>query len=365
MEAQPPKGAARLGTTPGFGGQRARVETSTAGVACPLCGTDVAAALLACPACGWLRFAEDLKRLAAEADEHSGAGRFTEALVAWRTALDLLPPNSNQYTVVAERIAELGRQGPAKPEQPRPHWTRRTGVFGAIALVLWKFKIVIVFLLTKGKLLLLGLTKAGTLFSMLLSVGVYWQAFGWKWAVGVVASIYVHEMGHVAMLRHFGIPATAPMFLPGIGAVIRSRFYPTDVVAQARVGLAGPIWGLGAALTCFLVFRLTDLPAWGALAEIGAWINLFNLAPVWQLDGAHGFKALTRSQRWIAAGAIAIAWALSSKGLLVLLLIFAVLAALSDKAASQPDRRTLLEYVVLIGALTALTTIPIPVSALH
>jgi len=333
-------------------------------LACPSCGTEVAAALLVCPACGWLRFSEDLKRLAGEADEHTRAGRFTEALVAWRTALDLLPPNSKQYALVSERIAELGRQGPAKPAQPRPAWTRRTGVLGAIALFLWKFKILIAFILTKGKLLLLGFTKAGTLFSMLLSVGVYWQAFGWKWALGVVASIYVHEMGHVAMLRHFGIPATAPMFVPGIGAVIRSRFYPTDVVAQARVGLAGPIWGLGAALTCFGIYRLTDLPAWGALAEIGAWINLFNLTPVWQLDGAHGFKALTRQQRWIAVAAVAVAWALSSKGILVLLLIAAAWAALGGKAPERPDRRTLLEYVVLVAALTALATIPVPVTAL-
>ena len=331
---------------------------------CPRCGTEVAAALLTCPACGWLRFSNELKRLAAEAEEHQHGGRFTEALAAWRAAMDLLPPNSRQYEAVAARIAELGRQGPAKGEQPRPPWTKRVGVLGVIALFLWKFKIVIAFVLTKGKLLLLGLTKTSTLFSMILSLGVYWQAFGWKWAFGVVASIYVHEMGHVAMLRHYGIPATAPMFIPGVGAVIRSRFYPTDVVAQARVGLAGPVWGLGAALTCYVIYQLTGQAAWGALAEIGAWINLFNLTPVWQLDGAHGFKALTKAQRWIAVAAIGVAWALSAKGLLVLLLIFAVLAAFGGKAASQPDRRALLEYVVLVAALTALASIPVPVSAL-
>ncbi|HXO84360.1 MAG TPA: site-2 protease family protein [Gemmatimonadales bacterium] len=324
----------------------------------------MAAALLSCPSCGWLRFSQGLKRLAAEAEEHERAGRFSEALVAWRSALDLLPLKSGQYAVIEARIAELGRQGPAKAAQEQPPWTRRAGVLGAIALFLWKFKIVIAFLLTKGKLLLLGLTKAGTLFSMLLSLGVYWQAFGWKWAFGVVASIYVHEMGHVAMLRHYGIPATAPMFLPGVGAVIRSRFYPKDVVAQARVGLAGPIWGLAAALTCYIVYVLTGLQAWGALAEIGAWINLFNLTPVWQLDGAHGFKALSRQQRWIAVAAIAGAWVISTKGLLILLLIFAVMAALKSDAPDQPDRRTLIEYLLLIAALTALATVPVPVSAL-
>jgi Zn-dependent protease len=332
---------------------------------CPNCGTEVAAQLLACPSCGWLRHSEDLKRLAAEAEEQERQGRFTEALLAWRTALDLLPRNSRQYAVVSEHIAALGRQGPTNQAQERPPWTKRAGILGAIAVALWKFKLAILFLLTKGKLLLLGLTKAGTLFSMLLSLGVYWRVFGWKWALGVVVSIYVHEMGHVAMLRQYGIPATAPMFLPGIGAVIRSRFYPKDVVAEARVGLAGPIWGLGAAFTAFLIYQLTHIPAWGALAEIGAWINLFNLTPVWQLDGAHGFKALTKGQRLTVAAAIGAAWILSSKGILLLLLLAAIWGALGREAPSEPDRRTLLEFIVLIGALTALASLPVPVSALN
>jgi Zn-dependent protease len=312
-----------------------------------------------------LRYSDELKRLAGEAEEHQRQGGFTEALVSWRTALDLLPRSSRQYAAVSEHIAELGRQGPITQEQSRPAWTKRTGLLGVIALFLWKFKLAIIFLLTKGKLLILGLTKASTLFSMLLSLGVYWQVFGWKWALGVVASIYIHEMGHVAMLRQYGIPATAPMFWPGFGALIRARFYPKDVVAQARVGLAGPIWGLGAALACFLIYQTSRLPAWGALAEIGAWINLFNLTPIWQLDGAHAFKALTKQQRLIAAGAIGAAWILSSKGILVLLLIAALWTAVGTDAPEEPDRRTLLEYVVLIAALTALATIPVPVSALY
>lgn len=305
-----------------------------------------------------------MKRLAAEAEEHERQGRLTDALVAWRTALDLLPKNSRQYSTITAHVAELGRHGQPSQAPERPAWTKRAGVLGGVALAVWKFKLAILFLLTKGKLLLLGLTKASTLFSMLLSLGVYWQAFGWRWALGVVASIYVHEMGHVAMLRKYGIPATAPMFIPGIGALIRSRFYPTDVVAEARVGLAGPMWGLGAALTAFAIYQLTKIPAWGALAEIGAWINLFNLTPVWQLDGAHGFKALTRGHRLIVVAAIAAAWILSSKGILLLLLLAAIWAALGQKAPEERDDRTLIEFLILIGALTALATIPVPVSAL-
>ena len=71
---------------------------------------------------------------------------------------------------------------------------------GALGASLVKFKFALIFLLTKATLLLLGLTKASTFVSMLLSAGVYWTIWGWKFAVGVVLSIYVHQMGHVQAL---------------------------------------------------------------------------------------------------------------------------------------------------------------------
>src|SRR5207302_3963478 len=95
------------------------------------------------------------------------------------------------------------------------------------------------FLLTKGKLLLLGLTKATTFFSMLLSLGVYWAAWGWKFALGLVLSIYIHEMGHVFALRRLGFKASAPMFIPGLGALIRLRQHPANPREDAEIGLAG------------------------------------------------------------------------------------------------------------------------------
>lgn len=332
----------------------------------------MAAALLACPACGRLRYADRLKALAAAAGAATAAHDTLGALTAWREALDLLPPDSRQHAVVAETIAELSKRIDAAPNAapapPKPKWASRGGVLGAIGLVIWKLKFVLVLLLTKGKLLLLGLTKGSTLFSMLFSLSIYWRLFGWKWAVGVVVSIYIHEMGHVAALRRFGIPATAPMFIPGFGAMIRSRFYPKEVVAQARVGLAGPFWGLGAAFAAYLVFLATHAAAWGALAEFGAWLNLFNLLPVWQLDGAHGFRALTRTQRWIAVAVLGVVWALTAEGLLLLLMIGAAAAALTGVAGippERPDRRTLLDYAFLVAALGALTTIPVPLTALR
>jgi Zn-dependent protease len=340
---------------------------------CQSCGVEYATRLLACPQCHRLAHAEELKQLAAEAEAASRAGDLTQALAAWRDAFALLPPGTRQYDAIKARIESLSQQidqgqgidtgssSTAAAQAPSGDWSGKAGAagLGTLALLAFKFKFVLVLALTKGKLLLLGLTKASTLFSMLLSLGVYWTAFGWKFALGLVLSIYVHEMGHVAALRRFGIRAGAPMFIPGLGALIRIRQTLPDARADARVGLAGPIWGLFGALATFAAALATGSLLLAAIAKLAAWINLFNLLPFWQLDGSRGFRSMSRSERWFSALAIAVMWSLTAESLLVLLLIGASLNALSQPPAEEPDRRATLEYVVLVIALSLLTLIPV------
>ncbi|MGH7699434.1 MAG: site-2 protease family protein, partial [Gemmatimonadales bacterium] len=254
---------------------------------------------------------------------------------------------------------------PEAARDKRPAWAAGAGALGALGLLLWKFKFALGFLLTKGKLLLGGLTKAGTLFSMVLSFVVYWQVWGWTFAAGLIGALYVHEMGHVAALRRLGIKADAPMFIPGLGAFVRMRQYPANPRENARVGLAGPIWGLGATLACYATFLATAAPFWAAVARVSAWLNLFNLLPVWQLDGGRGFHALSKTQRWIATAVVAGALLVTTEGLLILLLVAAALQAGFARAPADGDRRALAEYAVLTIALAALTTLAVPGVAPH
>ena len=252
--------------------------------------------------------------LADAAEVAERAGELSTALSSWNDALTLLPKESRQYAAIAARIAKLGRHVEAGPSRPKPSASsaaQKTGPEGAassrwsggavwgvittLGLVVWKIKFLGVLLLTKGKILLLGLTKASTFLSMLASVGLYWTIFGGWFALGLVLSIYVHEMGHVFALSRYGIHAGAPLFVPGLGAFIRLKQELTDPKQDARVGLAGPIWGLGAALVCLAAFVVTRQPIWAALAQFGAFINLFNLLPIWNLDGGRAFRSLTRS----------------------------------------------------------------------
>src|SRR5438046_4113909 len=285
---------------------------------CPDCGAEVAPALPAGPPCPRRVPAAELKRLAGEADQAKQTADAGGELAAWRQALELLPPDTAQHQTVAARVAELSRavdRQPAGAKRGSRMGKGAAGGLGALGLLLAQFKFALLFGITKAKRLLLWLTKASTLLSMLLSMGVYWTLWGWKFAAGFVVSIYIHEMGHVQALTHYGIKETAPMFIPGVGAFIRLKQYPTDRREDARVGLAGPIWGAGAAAAAYAIYFATRAGIWGAIAHVGAFINLFNLIPVWQLDGGRGFRALTRRRSWIAVGVIGQAWVVSAEGL--------------------------------------------------
>ncbi len=319
---------------------------------CSDCGATVPPQMLACPNCRRLVHADELKQIAQAAEQLESTGDRGGALMQWRQALTLLPPEARQHQVIGERIARLSAQvAEAPPTPPPPNWTKRLGPFGVVAIFLWKFKFLVIAFLSKGKLLLLGLTKVSTLFSMLLSMAAYWALFGWRFGVGLVVSIYVHEMGHVAAMRAFGLPATAPMFIPGFGAFIRLKARPTSAIEDARIGLAGPVWGLGAALIAFVVGRGSGWPAWLAIAHAGAFINVFNLLPVWQLDGGRAFSALGRLGRMLVAGAFLLAWLYSKDGLCLLLALASLVRAFGKEAPPASDRVTLLEFVGLIAVL--------------
>jgi Zn-dependent protease len=147
--------------------------------------------------------------------------------------------------------------------------------------------------------------------------------------------MYVHEMGHVAALRRFGIAATAPMFVPGLGAFVRLRQYPAGPYEEARVGLAGPVWGAAACAAASFAGWMLHRSALLAIGAVGAWINLFNLLPVWSLDGARGTKALSRPQRVVVALTCALGFAIRHD---VLLLGLALAMAFRCFEKEQPAR---------------------------
>lgn len=160
----------------------------------------------------------------------------------------------------------------------------------------------LVLLAGKAKAVLLVLLKAKavtTLGTMFISIAAYALAFGWPFAVGFVLLLFVHEMGHVFQLRREGVEASAPIFIPFVGAVIAAKSLGEDAAAEARVGLAGPILGTVGTLIPLTIWLATGSDLWRALAYIGFFINLINLLPVLPLDGGRAMAVLG-PKVWIA-----------------------------------------------------------------
>jgi Zn-dependent protease len=278
-----------------------------------------------------------LESLSTQAQQATTRGDLATARNLWEQSAALLPPDTIQYRAIRAHIDNL-KTAP----QTGNGWKKSAGGIGSAILLA----------LTKGKLLLLGLTKLSTLLSMLAFAGVYWALYGWTFAIGMVFSIYIHEMGHVLTLREYGIPASAPMFIPGFGAFIRLKQLRITPIQDSRVGLAGPIYGLGAAAFALAAGYFTGAKAWDAIAHFGAVINLFNLIPVWQLDGSRGFASQTRQQRLLILVTAAVLWYVTKEVMLGLVTAGAIYRLFTKDAAQEPDNTGMFQFLGLLAALS-------------
>jgi Zn-dependent protease len=186
------------------------------------------------------------------------------------------------------------------PQPPAPAQKRRRGIggtllFGLLAVAKW------------GKALLLLLPKAKVLTtsgSMLVSVAAYALIWGWKFAVGFVALLFIHEMGHYIQLRREGVKPSGMVFIPFLGAAVGTRSLGGSALAEARVGLAGPILGSLATAALLPIAATTDDDFWRALAFTGFFLNLFNLLPVVPLDGGRAMAAMAPWMWFLGLGAM-------------------------------------------------------------
>jgi Zn-dependent protease len=206
--------------------------------------------------------------------------------------------------------------------EPAKAARRRSGVLGfliAAGAVLLKFGAklkAVALLLPKVKLFT---TSA----SMLVSIAAYALIWGWKFGVGFVVLLFVHEIGHVIQARREGLSASAPVFIPFLGALILLKdLDKQDAAVEARVGLAGPILGSLGALASLGLYALTGDDLFKALAFVGFFLNLFNLLPVLPLDGGRAMAALT-PWMWVVGYATLVALTFAFPNpIMILVLLF-------------------------------------------
>jgi len=230
----------------------------------------------------------------------------------------------------------------------------------ALALVAKFFAKLKFILIPLLKFLPVLLKTGGT---MLLSIWLYAMAWGWRFAVGFVLLIFVHECGHLIVARFFGLNVSAPMFIPFMGALIALREAPKDAWMEAWVGIGGPLLGSLGAAVCLGLYALTANPLFRALAYSGFFLNLFNLAPLSPLDGGRIVTALSPWLWLIGAVAMGALMLYHPNFLIGLILLFSLprLFFLFRKKSDQerryfevsPGRRLIMAgmYFGLIGLL--------------
>jgi Zn-dependent protease len=251
---------------------------------CPRCHTWLYNGTLACPACGGLVYAHQLFQLSSEAQKQEQTNPFAAAQL-WQQTLPMLPPNSQQYQMVRDRIAML-LSGIGMPVVAQMTTAPTTGASAPVAA-------------REPDTWARAVTK--TAVSMLISILIYamvplnvpGRPAGLAFATGFVVLILVHELGHVLAMRRYRLRASAPIFIPFLGAVINLRDRPKDAWQEAVVGIGGPLLGTIGTLACFLFYLQTgsrlalDLSCWGFV------LNLFNLLPVPPLDGGRVTAAVS------------------------------------------------------------------------
>jgi Zn-dependent protease len=229
-------------------------------------------------------------------------------------SIDGEPADPRLEPLSAPEPASLPHEAHA-PARSRSGLARVLGpIGGGLALVGSKLKLLAV--VFKLKLL-------GAFLSMLVSVAAYSLFWGWRFAAVFVALLLVHELGHVFQARREGLPASAPLFVPFLGALISLRRLPDNAYAEAKLGLAGPVLGSLGALAVYLVGRSTGSHLLLAAAYLGFFLNLFNLLPILPLDGGRAMAAV-HPALWAvgAVMAVAVSVALRSPFVIIFLVIF-------------------------------------------
>jgi Zn-dependent protease len=219
---------------------------------------------------------------------------------------------------VEEQRALEEAQGYYDPIKPQRSLRSLAGKLFApllfVGLMLWKFKFALAAVF-KLKIF----TTAG---SMLVSVAAYAVLFGWKFGVALVLLIFVHELGHVLELRRQGVPASAPMFIPFVGAFVAMKQMPQDAWREAQVALAGPLVGTLGAVALWGAAVAYDSTFLMAMAFVGFLINLFNLLPIVPLDGGRAVAAL-HPAIWLVGvvGLAALTWMRPNPILLIVVVL--------------------------------------------
>ena len=182
----------------------------------------------------------------------------------------------------------------------------------------------------------------------LLGGFIWWITDSWVIAVALIWGLLVHEYGHVLAMNRLGMGPARIYIIPFLGGVARSQRLPQSEWHGVLVSLAGPWFGLLAAIPFLAGYIATGHGAWLEGVFAIAMINLVNLAPAPPLDGSKALgPVLARIHPWVEraamvlVGGLAVLWGLTNGAYIFAGFLAIALFSHLQRGTWRPDGRPL------------------------
>lgn len=185
--------------------------------------------------------------------------------------------------------------------------------------------------------------------STLLLGGFIWYLSGsWVIAVAAIWGLLVHEYGHVLAMNRLGMGPAKIYIIPFLGGVAKSQRLPQSEWHGVLVSLAGPAFGLLAAIPFFAGFVATGNGLWLNGVFIIAFINLVNLAPAPPLDGSKALgpvlariHPMLEKAAMVLVGVLVVVWGVTNGSYIFAAFLALALIGHLRRGAWRPDGRPL------------------------
>lgn len=170
--------------------------------------------------------------------------------------------------------------------------------------------------------------------------GFLWYLLGPLAAVAIIFGLLVHEYGHVLAINASGCGPGRIHVIPFLGGAAEAkRASPTEWI-DVKIALAGPAFGILAALPFFGLWWWTKDTSWLQGATLIGLLNFLNLAPAPPLDGSKAIgpvlariHPMVERAALLAVGGLAVWWGITTgRYILGLFLALGVLGALRSGA---------------------------------
>ena len=136
---------------------------------------------------------------------------------------------------------------------------------------------------TKNKTNVL-LKSLGSL-ALFIVIGFFFFKQNWTLVLVLTAVVIFHEMGHFLAMKIYNYQDLGIFFIPLMGAYVSGKKQEVSQTQSAVILLAGPVPGIITGLILHFISVYTGIGFIEQVAWILIFLNIFNLLPVYPLDG--------------------------------------------------------------------------------